>query len=66
MGLGSSIRGGSAGIMVSRPLRRRQLWRAATKPRQCAIATSTGANARDVRIELAMMMPAEACWLITR
>ena len=40
---------------------RRQLWRAAVKPRQLAIATSTGASARDVRIELAMMMPAEAC-----
>ena len=58
-GVGSSMRAGSAGSMPSRPLRRRQLWRAAMKPRQLAIATSTGASARDVRIELAMMMPAD-------
>ena len=46
--------------------RRFQLWRAATKPRQLAIASSTGASAREVRIELAMMMPAVACCSITR
>jgi hypothetical protein len=32
-----------------------QLWRAATKPRQLAIASSTGARAREVRIEPAMI-----------
>ena len=35
------------------------------KLRQWARVTSTGASAREVRIELAMMMPAVACWLIT-
>ena len=35
------------------------------KPRHWERATSTGASAREVRIELAMMMPAVACWLIT-
>jgi hypothetical protein len=41
-------------------------WRAATKPFQFAIATSTGASARAVRIEPAMMMPPVASWLMTR
>ena len=35
-----------AGICSSSRLRRCQLWRAATKPFQCAIARSTGASAR--------------------
>jgi hypothetical protein len=46
-------------------LRRRQPCRDATKPRHCEIASSIGAKAREVRIELAMMMPAVACWLMT-
>ena len=35
------------------------------KLRHWESASSTGASAREVRIELAMMMPAVACWLIT-
>ena len=49
-----------AGSDSSSRLRRCQLWRAATKPFQCAIARSTGASARALRIEPAMMMPAVA------
>ena len=59
------MRGCSAGIEPRRPFSRRQLWRAEMKLRQWARVTSTGASAREVRIELAMMMPAVACWLIT-
>ena len=55
-----------AGIATRSSFNRRQAWRAATKPFQLAIATSTGARAREVRIELAMMMPAEACCCNTR
>jgi len=52
--------GGSSGICSSSRLRRRQLCRAATKPFECPIARSTGASARALRIEPAMMMPAVA------
>ena len=55
-----------AGICSSRRVRRCQLWRAATKAFQCAIASSTGASARAERIEPAMMMPAVASWWMTR
>ena len=62
--------------MPSRPLQplaapekssrsRFQLWRA-TKPPQCAMASSTAATTRAVRIELAMMIPAVACCSMTR
>jgi hypothetical protein len=44
---------------------RPQLCRAAVKFFQLPIASSTGARARVVRIELAMMMPAVACCSIT-
>ena len=45
------------GSSASRSVRRCQPCRAATKPRQFAIARSTGASARALRIEPAMMMP---------
>ncbi len=50
------------GSMASRSVRRFQLCRAPTKPRQLAIARSTGASARALRIEPAMMMPGVAIW----
>src|SRR5690606_35390179 len=46
-------------------LYRFQLWRAATKLRQWAIATSTGASARPARLDPAIMMPAGASPLMT-
>jgi hypothetical protein len=52
----------SAGILASNSRSRPQLCRAATQLRQCAIAMSTGASARALSMEPAMMMPAEACW----
>ena len=52
--------------LLQQLVRRCQLWRAATKPFQCAMARSTGASARALRIEPAMMMPAVASWWITR
>src|SRR5262249_44501326 len=45
---------------------RDQLCRATTKPFQLTIHMSTGARARPVRIELAMMIPAVASPRITR
>jgi hypothetical protein len=51
-----------AGPAASRSRNLRQLWRAATNPFQFAIASSTGASARAVRIELAMIAPALTCW----
>ena len=54
---------------VRRPMssdRRVQPCLADTKFRQWAIANSTGASARDTRIELAMMMPGVASWKIVR
>ena len=54
-----------AGTAANMRLSRCQLWRAPTKFFQCAIARSTGASARALRIELAMIMPPVACWLMT-
>ena len=51
-----------AGIAANNVSSLCQLWRALRKPFQCAMASSIGASARDVRIELAMMMPGVACW----
>ena len=65
-GLCSRVCSVCAGSVSSSLLRRCQLCRAATKPFQCAIARSTGASARALRIEPAMMTPAVASWLITR
>ena len=53
-----AIGAGRAGMAAKSLLRRRQLCRAPIKPFQCAIARSTGASARALRIEPAMMMPA--------
>ena len=61
----SGIRSFCAGNTASSRFSRAQPWRAAWKPFQLAIARSTGASARADRIEPAMMMPAEACWLMT-
>ena len=65
-GRGSAIGASRVGQRRQELGKRFQLWRAATKPRQLAIASSTGASAREARIELAMMMPAVACCSITR
>lgn len=46
--------------------RRAQPCRAATKPFQCAIASSIGASALPIMIELAIMMPPVASCLMTR
>jgi hypothetical protein len=63
-GAGSSIRAAAAGIAANSWPSRCQLWRAATKPFQLAIARSIGAKARPARIEPAIMMPAVAsCWM---
>ncbi len=65
-GVCSSVGVARTGIDSSKRLSRLQLWRAAIKLFQCAIARSTGASARALRIEPAMMMPAVASWWITR
>ncbi len=65
-GAGSVIGSPSCASTPSNSDRRRQLWRADTKAFQLAIASSTGASARETRIELAMMMPAVACCWMTR
>ena len=55
---------GSGGILFgnikSNSLSRFRDWRAATKLFQLAIASSTGANARETKMELAIMTPAVA------
>ena len=56
-GIGAFCTGRCASKFASRA----QLCRAATKPRQLAIARSTGASARPPRIEPAMMMPGVDC-----
>ena len=66
VGAGSGIGWYCAGRSASSFFSRCQLWRAATKPRQLAMARSTGASARAVRIDPAMMMPGVASWRITR
>ena len=66
LGRGSAKGCACSGNAAKSSRSRFQLWRAATKPRQLAIASSTGASAREVRIELAMITPAVACCSITR
>src|SRR6266568_4734440 len=56
-GIGSTCDGSAAKSRLSRS----QLCRAETQPRQWAIAISMGASARALRIEPAMMIPADAC-----
>src|ERR1700758_3073676 len=51
----------SGGSVANNRLSRSQLCRAEAQPLQWAIAISIGANARALRIELAMMIPADAC-----
>ena len=64
-GAGRACGCASGGIRASRPERRCQLWRAATKPFQLAMVISAGASARETRMELAMMTPAVASLWIT-
>src|SRR5690606_34854898 len=64
-GAGRGIGDLLVGRDVNIRLNRFQLWRAATKLRQWAIARSTGASARPARIEPAIMMPAVASPLMT-
>ncbi len=59
-GVCNKVCAGCAGMVSNSRLRRCQLCRAATNPFQCAIARSTGASARALRMEPAMMMPAVA------
>ena len=65
-GLGSAsgiARSGCADINADN---RTALCRAPMKPRQLAIAISTGASARDTRIDAAIITPPVACPMITR
>src|SRR5688572_5981305 len=57
---------GTGGFSASSVARRPQACRAPMKPRQLAMAWSTGASARPARIDDAKMMPAEALPSITR
>jgi hypothetical protein len=66
LGRGSCSGASRGGNAAMSSISRFQLWRAATKPRQLAIASSTGARAREVRIEPAMITPAVACCWMTR
>src|SRR5258708_37242713 len=64
LGRGRAMRAQSPGILSMRSLRRRQLCRADTNPLHWDTASSTGASARDVRIDDAIMTPAVAsCWI---
>ena len=65
-GGGSGVFSSSAGSCAQCCCRRFQPCRAATMPFQWAMASSTGASARDVRIAPAMMIPALASCSITR
>ena len=60
VGACSAIGSVRAGMTDSSAFNRCQLCRAATKPLQLAMARSTGASARALRIDPAMMMPAVA------
>ncbi len=65
-GRGRSSTVAGAGMAWRTPARRVQLARAERNERHWLIASSTGASARALRIELAMMMPPVACPLMTR
>jgi hypothetical protein len=65
-GAGRRIASGSAAWAASISPSRRQPWRAPTKPFQCEMASSTGASARETRIEEAIMMPPVASPPMTR
>ena len=64
-GLGSDISRSSTGMSCASFSSRDQLSRAATNPFHWPIASSTGANARLTRMELAIMIPPEASWRMT-
>ncbi|MNL43039.1 hypothetical protein D3C87_1655300 [compost metagenome] len=59
-GFGSAIAVAVTGICAKSSLSRAQLWRAATKDFQLDMARSTGAKARPIMIELAIITPPEA------
>ncbi|MNY40708.1 hypothetical protein D3C86_1754660 [compost metagenome] len=59
-GFGSAMAAALAGICAKSSLSRAQLWRAATKDFQLEMARSTGAKARPIMIELAIITPPEA------
>ena len=65
-GGGSSVAGRGTAVRVSAWLSRRMLSRACWKLRQLAIADSTGASARPIMIEAAIIAPALNSFLITR
>ena len=63
-----SITGGAGGFAVALQMSRSRVmpWRAATSCFQLPSATSTGASARPIMIEEAIMMPPEALSATTR
>ena len=65
-GFGSAVWSTEIGMRFSVSVMRAQLCRNATNPRQLAMQRSTGASARAEMIDPAIMMPAVACWWITR
>ncbi len=65
-GAGRGVGSEEAGLAFSSCRNRAQLCRAPMKPRQLAIASSTGARDREVRIEEAMITPPVALFCNTR
>ena len=66
-GRGSATASAAGAAVAFRTSRRRPMpWRAATSCFQLASATSIGASARPIMIDEAIMMPPEACSMMTR
>src|SRR3954454_19880710 len=66
VGAGNAMAVGSGGMNDSSRVRRSQDWRAWVKPFQLAMDISTGARARAVSMDEAIMMPPVASPLMTR
>ncbi len=66
VGAGSGVWSAEMGLALSSCVSRAQLCWAPTKPRQLAMASSTGAREREVRIELVMITPPVALFCSTR
>ncbi len=65
-GAGRSMRPTLWGVCLRQVFSRAQALRQAWKAAQCATVISTGARARAIRIEAAIMVPGEICCLTAR
>ena len=66
-GRGSATAGAAGAAVAFKTARRRLIpWRAATSCFQLDSAISIGASARPIMIDEAIMMPPEACSMMTR